>query len=236
MTRVLLITADPVLSKTITLMLGHARGRVLSTAPDREALDMARHGNYDAVLVDMDSEMPDEFVDALHRAAAPSPLLMLTDDAEVDASLGNVLAKPFHREDLMSRLDALRRGADSVETRIEIGSIDIDREAGEARVGGKRVPLTGKEFEVLDLLATRRGTTLTKDMFLNHLYGGINEPEMKIIDVFVCKLRKKLAKATGGQHYIETVWGRGYVMRGPEMAPEMVADGGPGERRRAAPG
>jgi two-component system cell cycle response regulator CtrA len=80
------------------------------------------------------------------------------------------------------------------------------------------VHLTGKEYAILELLALRKGTTLTKEMFLNHLYGGIDEPELKIIDVFVCKLRKKLSSATGGENYIETVWGRGYVLREPNMA------------------
>ena len=68
---------------------------------------------------------------------------------------------------------------------------------------------------MLELLSLRKGTTLTKEMFLNHLYGGMDEPELKIIDVFICKLRKKLAQATGGDNYIETVWGRGYVLRDP---------------------
>src|SRR5690606_175732 len=75
-------------------------------------------------------------------------------------------------------------------------------------VNGQRVHLTGKEYQMLELLSLRKGTTLTKEMFLNHLYGGMDEPELKIIDVFICKLRKKLQMATGGHHYIETVWGR----------------------------
>ena len=74
-------------------------------------------------------------------------------------------------------------------------------------------PVTGKEYGILELLSMRKGTTMTKEMILDHLYGGMDEPELKIIDVFVCKLRKKLAQATGGNHYIETVWGRGYVLR-----------------------
>ena len=82
-------------------------------------------------------------------------------------------------------------------------------------VNGHRVHLTGKEYQMLELLSLRKGTTLTKEMFLNHLYGGMDEPELKIIDVFICKLRKKLATAAGGKHYIETVWGRGYVLRDP---------------------
>ena len=82
-------------------------------------------------------------------------------------------------------------------------------------VSGARVHLTGKEYQMLELLSLRKGTTLTKEMFLNHLYGGMDEPELKIIDVFICKLRKKLANASSGKNYIETVWGRGYVLREP---------------------
>ena len=85
--------------------------------------------------------------------------------------------------------------------------------------------LTGKEYGILELLSLRKGTTLRKEMFLNHLYGGLDEPELKIVDVFICKLRKKLATATRGDHYIETVWGRGYVMRDPhwrQMHPEAA--------------
>jgi two-component system cell cycle response regulator CtrA len=78
------------------------------------------------------------------------------------------------------------------------------------------VHLTGKEYQMLELLSLRKGTTLTKEMFLNHLYGGMDEPELKIIDVFICKLRKKLATSAGGKNYIETVWGRGYVLREPD--------------------
>jgi two-component system cell cycle response regulator CtrA len=87
--------------------------------------------------------------------------------------------------------------------------------------------LTGKDYQMLELLSLRKGTTLTKEMFLNHLYGGMDEPELKIIDVFICKLRKKLAEATGGHNYIETVWGRGYVLREPtaneKTAPRLAA-------------
>ena len=93
-------------------------------------------------------------------------------------------------------------------------SVNLDTHMVE--VEGRSVHLTGKEYGILELLSLRKGTTLTKEMFLNHLYGGMDEPELKIIDVFICKLRKKLADATGGEHYIETVWGRGYVLRDPE--------------------
>jgi len=92
-------------------------------------------------------------------------------------------------------------------------------------LAGNPVHLTSKEYGILELLSLRKGTTLTKEMFLNHLYDGMGEPELKIIDVFVCKLRKKLAQATGGSHYIETVWGRGYVLRDPEVRSGNPAPG-----------
>ena len=98
--------------------------------------------------------------------------------------------------------------------------------------------LTAKEYGILELLSLRKGMTLTKEMFLNHLYGGMDEPELKIIDVFICKLRKKLAQATGGDHYIETVWGRGYVLRDPESrwGPSCAGPDGGHERSRGRAG
>jgi two-component system, cell cycle response regulator CtrA len=102
---------------------------------------------------------------------------------------------------------------------IRTGDLVVDLNTRVVAVNEKPVHLTGKEYGILELLSLRKGTTSTKEMFLNHLYGGMDEPELKIIDVFVCKLRKKLAQATGGNHYIETIWGRGYVLRDPALTP-----------------
>ena len=99
---------------------------------------------------------------------------------------------------------------------IQAGRLIVNLDAGAVSVDDQPVHLTGKEYGILELLSRHKGTTITKEMFLNHLYGGMNEPELKIIDVFICKLRKKLAHATGGNHHIETVWGRGYVLRDPK--------------------
>jgi len=100
--------------------------------------------------------------------------------------------------------------------------LSVNLDAQSVDVGGQSIHLTGKEYGILELLSLRKGTTLTKEMFLNHLYGGMDEPELKIIDVFICKLRKKLSTATGGDNYIETVWGRGYVLRDPDEIEEEV--------------
>jgi two-component system cell cycle response regulator CtrA len=101
------------------------------------------------------------------------------------------------------------------QSKIRTGDLVVDLDTGTVSMDGKRVPLTGKEYRILELLSLRKNTTVTKEMLLAHLYGGVREPEMKIIDVFVCHLRKKLAQATDGKHYIETVWGRGYRVRDP---------------------
>jgi two-component system cell cycle response regulator CtrA len=98
---------------------------------------------------------------------------------------------------------------------IRTGDLVVDLESRVVSVHDKPVPLTGKEYSILELLSLRQGTTVTKEMLLSHLYGGMDEPGLKIIDVFLCYLRKKLGKATDGKHYIETVWGRGYVLRDP---------------------
>ena len=118
----------------------------------------------------------------------------------------------------MARIHAIiRRSKGHSQSVIRTGKINVNLDAKTVDAGGKPVHLTGKEYQMLELLSLRKGTTLTKEMFLNHLYGGMDEPELKIIDVFICKLRKKLSEATDGVNYIETVWGRGYVLRDPEQ-------------------
>jgi two-component system cell cycle response regulator CtrA len=106
---------------------------------------------------------------------------------------------------------------------IQTGDLIVDLDAKTVEVDGARVYLTAKEHQILELLALRKGTTLTKEMFLNHLYGGMDEPELKIIDVFICKLRKKVANASNGKNYIETVWDRGYALIEPAAVKAMIS-------------
>jgi two-component system cell cycle response regulator CtrA len=109
----------------------------------------------------------------------------------------------------------VRRSKGHSESIIRTGALTLNIDERTVELNGKPLHLTSKEYGILELLSLRKGTALTKEMFLNHLYGGIDEPELKIIDVFICKLRKKLADATGGHNYIETLWGRGYMLRDP---------------------
>jgi two-component system cell cycle response regulator CtrA len=133
------------------------------------------------------------------------------------------MTKPFHKDELVARINTIvRRSKGHAQSVIETDGLCVDLDRKMVAIDGTRVHLTGKEYQMLELLALRKGRTLTKEMFLSHLYGGMEEPEMKIIDVFICKLRKKLATASGGKDYIETVWGRGYVMRDQAETAAMI--------------
>ena len=151
--------------------------------------------------------------------------MILSGSSEIDTKVKTLgggaddyMTKPFNREELVARIHAvIRRSKGHAHSVIRTGDIAVDVGSKTVEVAGARVHLTGKEYQMLELLSLRKGSTLTKEMFLNHLYGGRDEPELKIIDVFICKLRKKLKTVTG-EHCIETVWGRGYVLRDPRCA------------------
>ena len=164
-----------------------------------------------------------EVLKTLRVAKVGTPILILSGLAQIEDKVRGLgfgaddyMTKPFHKDELVARIHAIvRRSKGHAQSVIETGDLRVNLDTKTVEVNGPRVHLTGKEYQMLELLSLRKGTTLTKEMFLNHLYGGMDEPELKIIDVFICKLRKKLQTATGGQHYIETVWGRGYVLRNP---------------------
>ena len=224
--RVLLVEDDPATSKSIELMLTHANLNVYTTDLGEEGVDLAKLYDYDLILLDIG--LPDmtghEVLRQLRLARVNTPILILSGADDTDSKLkgfgfgaDDYMTKPFHREELVARIHAIiRRSKGHSQSVIRTGMINVNLDAKTVEVGGQSVHLTGKEYQMLELLSLRKGTTLTKEMFLNHLYGGMDEPELKIIDVFICKLRKKLSQATGGENYIETVWGRGYVLRDPE--------------------
>jgi two-component system cell cycle response regulator CtrA len=127
------------------------------------------------------------------------------------------LTKPFDKNELVARIQSVvRRSKGHAQSIIRTGKLTVNLDSKAVQVDGRHVHLTGKEYGIVELLSLRKGTSITKEMFLNHLYGGMDEPELKIIDVFICKLRKKLSAATGGENYIETIWGRGYLLREPD--------------------
>ena len=228
--RILLVEDDPATSRSIELMLTHASLNVYCTDLGEEGIDLAKLYDYDLILLDLN--LPDmnghEVLRQLRLARIETPILILSGSDDSESKLkgfgfgaDDYMTKPFHREELVARIHAIiRRSKGHAQSVIRTGVISVNLDAKTVDVNGDMVHLTGKEYQMLELLSLRKGTTLTKEMFLNHLYGGMDEPELKIIDVFICKLRKKLAEATGGQNLIETVWGRGYVLREPVAQPQ----------------
>jgi len=236
--RILLVEDDLTTAKSIEMMLTSASFNVYATDMGEEGIDLAKLYDYDLMLLDIN--LPDmnglEVLRQLRVAKITTPILILSgNDAAEEKVKGfgfgadDYLTKPFHREELVARIHAIvRRSKGHAQSVITTGEINVNLDAKTVDVGGIPVHLTGKEYQMLELLSLRKGTTLTKEMFLNHLYGGMDEPELKIIDVFICKLRKKLSEATSGENYIETVWGRGYVLRDPnaELVGEPMAEAG----------
>ena len=232
--RVLLVEDEITAARGIALVLKSGTAVVDHASSGEEALELVRHYDYDIMVLDL--MLPDmegyEVVRRMRLGRNHTPVLVLSGvsrpEAKVKAlGLGadDVMSKPFDKAELLARVQAVvRRSKGFSQPRLRVGPMQLNLDSREVTVNGQEVHLTGKEYAILELLVLRKGMVLTKEAFLNHLYGGMDEPEMKIIDVFVCKLRKKLALA-GADSLIGTVWGRGYMIREPagEMAP-MEAD------------
>lgn len=231
--RVLLIEDDSAMAKSIELMLQGDGFNVYTTDLGEEGLDLGKLYDYDIIVLDLN--LPDmhgyDVLKKLRVAKIDTPILILSGMAEPDDKVKGLgfgaddyMTKPFDKRELVARIHAIvRRSKGHAQSIIRTGKLSVNLDTRTVEVEGQRLHLTGKEYAMLELLSLRKGTTLTKEMFLNHLYGGMDEPELKIIDVFICKLRKKLANATGGDHYIETVWGRGYVLRDPPAEEDRAA-------------
>ncbi len=223
--RVLLVEDDSATAASIEMML-RTEGFICDTTDlGEDGLEIGKLYDYDIIILDL--MLPDidgyEVLRRLRAARVRTPILILSGLAELDNKIKGLgfgaddfVAKPFDRRELIARIQAIvRRAKGHSELVIRTGKLTVNLDSRTVEVDSHPLHLTGKEYGILELLSLRKGTTLTKEMFLNHLYGGMDEPELKIIDVFVCKLRKKLSIATAGDNYIETVWGRGYVLRDP---------------------
>lgn len=232
--RVLLVEDDRPTAQSIEIML-KSEGYVVDHSEfGEDGLEIGKLYEYDVIVLDL--MLPDidgyEVLRRLRDSKVETPVLILSGLGEMDHKIKGLgygaddyLTKPFDKRELVARVQAIvRRARGHAQATVEIGDLKVDLNARTVEVSGEPVHLTGKEFSIIELLALRKGSTLTKEMFLNHLYGGMDEPEAKIIDVFVCKLRKKLSNAAEGANFIETIWGRGYVLRDPKtVAPKKKA-------------
>jgi len=228
--RVLLVEDDASTARSIELALA-SEGIVCDTAElGEEGLEIGKIYDYDIIILDL--MLPDldgyEVLRRFRVAKVKTPILILSGLTAPDQKIKGLttgaddyLTKPFNKGELIARIQAVvRRSKGHSESIIRTGKLAVNLDTRTVTVDSRTLHLTSKEYGILELLSLRKGTTLTKEMFLNHLYGGMDEPELKIIDVFVCKLRKKIADMAGGANYIETIWGRGYILRNPEEEQE----------------
>jgi two-component system, cell cycle response regulator CtrA len=239
--RVLVVEDDSATAKSIELMLKSEGFICDTTSLGEDGLEIGKLYDYDIIILDL--MLPDmdgyEVLKRLRSARIKTPILILSGLAELDNKIKGLgfgaddyLTKPFDKRELIARVQAIiRRSKGHSHSVIKTGKLTVNLDTRTVEATGQTLHLTGKEYGILELLSLRKGTTLTKEMFLNHLYGGMDEPELKIIDVFVCKLRKKLSTACAGENYIETVWGRGYVLRDPQ--PGKIAAPGRTEKQPA---
>lgn len=221
--RVLLIEDDAYTAQGIEVLLKKEGVVVDSTSFGQYGLEVGKIYDYDGIILDL--MLPDidgtEVIKKLRSSNITTPVIVLSGLSEckdkvkcLDIGADDYVTKPFDGKELVSRIQAvIRRSKGHAESIIKIGRMTVNLQNRRVDIDGNQLHLTGKEYSILELLCLRKGATLTKDMFLNHLYGGIDEPELKIIDVFVCKLRKKLMDALEGECYIETIWGRGYTIK-----------------------
>jgi two-component system cell cycle response regulator CtrA len=221
--RILLIEDDMPTARGIETLLKKEGVIVDTTSFGQYGLEVGKIYDYDGIVLDL--MLPDidgvEVIKRLRSSNIKTPVIVLSGLSEckdkvncLDIGADDYVTKPFEGKELVSRIQAvIRRSKGHAESIIKIGRMKVDLQSRRVEIDGKSLHLTGKEYSILELLCLRKGATLTKDMFLNHLYGGMDEPELKIIDVFVCKLRKKLMDVLDGECYIETIWGRGYTIK-----------------------
>jgi two-component system, cell cycle response regulator CtrA len=233
--RILLVEDDAILREALTAQF-NARGSNLEpSATFEDALGLVKTQDYDVILTEavLTDGSAATFIRNLRNARIKTPVVVVSalcsapdqQAALLHAGADDIVLKPYHAEVLWAKVDAVvRRSNGHASAIVEVGDLTINLDSKTVQVNGNPVHLTGREFSMLEVLALRKGITLSKETFITHLYQERDEPEIKIIDVFICKIRKKLAEASGGKNYIETIWGRGYTLneRAPPMNDEEV--------------
>ena len=231
--RILLIDDDSALASGIKLALGPEGFDVHAADLGELGIDLCKRNDYDAIILDL--QLPDmnglDVLKILRADKVNTPVLMLSGDATVEARVRSLdvgaddyMTKPFNKDELAARMCAIvRRSRVHSQSLITVGKVVVNLDMKTVEAAGSKVPLTIKEYQLLECLLLKKGTTLTKFALLTYLYSGMDEPPEKIIDVFICKLRKKLAAALNGDNYIRTVWGHGYELCEPSPVEAAAA-------------
>ena len=226
---ILLIEDDRSMSQNIQMLLKHEGMIVEAALLAKDGLELLKLYEYDLIILDL--MLPDMTgSDVLHQIRSRgiiTPILVLSGIAVPNKKVeclsngaDDYLTKPFNRDELVARVRAIvRRSQGHANPVVNVGKMSVDLNKKIVTVNGEVLSLTGKEYALIELLALKKGSTVSKEQFLNHLYGGMDEPEMKIIDVFLCKIRRKIQELSGGIDYIQTVWGRGYILDDKKSEP-----------------
>lgn len=233
--RILLVEDHPATSRWMEAVLTKAGLNVFATGTGEEAVTLAKAYEHDVILLDL--SLPDmtghDVLRRLRAECIATPVMILTADGTAGSKVGTLqhgaddyMTKPVDRDELLARLNAIVRRthgfADSV---IRTGPLSVNIDAKVVEAGGTAIKLTKREYQFFELLSLRKSRVVSKEMFLDHLYGGLHEPCFKIVDVFICKLRRKIEDAAGAGALIETVWGRGYRLNDPGGAdPALMAE------------
>ena len=229
--RILVIEDEPKVARTLVKGLEADHFAVDLAGDGEEGLQLATEIDYDGIILDWNLPKLDGLtvLRKLRKSGSNMRILLLSARKDVSdrvcglqAGADDYLVKPFSFEELLARVHALLRRPQELLDKLSVEDLELDRMWHMVTRAGKPINLTQREYAVLELLFLKQGVILNKGAFLTHLYCGMDEPEMKIIDVFICKLRKKLANASHGRNYIETVWGRGYVLREPREEEELI--------------
>jgi len=230
---ILIVEDDTVIADAIGITSSQAGYHHVHTKTIEEALNELNHNHVDAVLLDIN--LPDgdgtRLTRLIRKSYLPAPILVISGNSRVDdritalgAGADGYLTKPFDRYELPAYPEAIiRRANGHASTLIKVGNLMMDLSRNLISIDGKFVPLTQKEYQIVNLLCMRKGAVLSKESFISHIYGGIDEPDSKIINVFVCKLRRKLEKSGLKNARIDTVWGQGYVLRDEDEENEAEA-------------
>ena len=233
--RALIVADDASAALRVQTILA-AQNFVCDTAGlDEDGVAVGKLYDHDIIILDLSAQSGAgyELVQKFRAAGVRTPIMVIAATEQIDLRVrclgrgaDDFLTKPYDHRELVAHVRAVvRRANGHAQSEIRTGKLVINLDTRVASVSDVPLPLTQKEYCVLELLSLRKGVVVTKEAFLNHLYGGMEEPGMKIIDVFICKLRRKLAEATGGRHYINTVHGRGYILSDPVLRPPMSAFG-----------
>lgn len=221
--RILLIEDDKTVNQEISLILKKEGVVVDAYYLGEDGIEVAKMLDYDLIILDI--MLPDmegyEVIRRLRSAHVNTPILILSGLSAPEKKVHGLgcgaddyLTKPFDSRELIARVKALiRRSKGLASSIIRTGHMEVNLNSKVVTIDGKTLNLTGKEYALFELMALKKGSTINKEQFLNHLYGGLDEPEMKIIDVFLCKIRRKIEKISPEEDYIQTIWGRGYILK-----------------------